>query len=67
MRIPNTVAAVAVCAVCLQGWRASATIYNIPPDAAPPTTVSGDVINLNVGGSLPSPYTMAAGTTLNVN
>jgi hypothetical protein len=67
MRAHRFSAIISVCAVISCSSRVLATVYNIPPDAVPATTVSGDVINLNVGGSFPPSYSMAAGTTLNVD
>lgn len=45
---------------------ASATIYNLPPDIAPGSIGSGDVLNLHDGGVLPSPFVINSGGVFNV-
>ncbi|HEY3394510.1 MAG TPA: hypothetical protein VGK58_17490 [Lacipirellulaceae bacterium] len=66
MSRPIECAAVLFSLVFCNGFSAAATVYNIPPDAAPIAIAAGEIINLGVGGSLPPAYTMPAATTLNV-
>jgi hypothetical protein len=56
-----------LCVVAAWPLRAEATVYDIPPDTAPGSINSGDIINLSVGGILPDSYSLPAGSVLNVN